>query len=489
MSEGIKFIASCDGSAAPTNPGYGGYGVYGYTLKPSKRTVRGKHPLSARHNFTTKGIKLEKETEPHETISIVEYIGVLPGNDNSNNLAEIEALKTALLLSLELEDVKDVFIMSDSSYVVDGYNKNMPKWIQSGWKKSDGNPPSHSEKWKELNDIKQRLADKEIKVKVTWVKGHAKDYGNEIADLFAVIGSNASRMADTRGGLTGELLKSVRTVKEYEDFFNYNGIEKSFKEMMFSSEDNSTSRVHYLLNSSDMDQVGKKNVDTIYTVWKDNESNILNEIKGEFHVPGKHVEGLNRTTTVRCKCDLSRLTEDKLLYGLSRTIGIKYLLVPVMEREYLELRLVKDKKMFVTEVTMSEPFSLDAVTIFNNSLDILNGSSFDELTSVDVTDIFYENEKLKITNKDKMIDLTDRLTEKYHFVIKPILLLGKDIPNYLTLNRLKEKAIRVDAVTGKKHGSNQVTLYVKMVLNDGEVIFTNTEDKFLVINLPGTSEA
>ena len=85
MSDQKLLVAYVDGSTRP-NPGFSGYGIFGYTLIPSKRPNKTKHPIKPKLNFTSTGIKEEKDSDPYETVDIIEYIGCLNTPAGTNNV-------------------------------------------------------------------------------------------------------------------------------------------------------------------------------------------------------------------------------------------------------------------------------------------------------------------------------------------------------------------------------------------------------------------
>ena len=89
----------------------------------------------------------------------------LPGEEQTNNRAELAAV--IQVLQLELRPVE---VRSDSAYVVNGIHVHMERWRAAGWHRK-GHPIKHADLWKELGGIlASRLAQP---IEVTKVKGHA----------------------------------------------------------------------------------------------------------------------------------------------------------------------------------------------------------------------------------------------------------------------------------------------------------------------------
>lgn len=74
-----------------------------------------------------------------------------------------------------------VFLYSDSKYVVDGISKWVPNWKKRGWKKADNKAPENVDLWIILDEIVAEFSN----LKLLWVKGHAGHPQNEYCDYLA----------------------------------------------------------------------------------------------------------------------------------------------------------------------------------------------------------------------------------------------------------------------------------------------------------------
>jgi ribonuclease HI len=101
--------------------------------------------------------------------------------DTTNNrmelIAAIESFKV-------LENTPDceVMLLSDSKYVIDGWNKWLPKWKANSWRTSTKTPVKNVELWRELDAL---IAPRTSPVSFVWVRGHAGHNWNEEADRLA----------------------------------------------------------------------------------------------------------------------------------------------------------------------------------------------------------------------------------------------------------------------------------------------------------------
>ena len=105
-------------------------------------------------------------------------------NQTTNNQMEIQAAIEGLL---ELKRIIgspldcEIFLFSDSKYVVEGMEKWIPEWKKRGWKKADNKIPENLNRWQKLDEIKGFFP----RLQFIWVKGHAGHPQNERCDQLA----------------------------------------------------------------------------------------------------------------------------------------------------------------------------------------------------------------------------------------------------------------------------------------------------------------
>lgn len=132
-------IYHTDGSCRPTNPGPGGFAV----IRDGK--------------IWDVGAQLE----------------------STNIRMEGQAMLTALYDA----NGRECIIYSDSEFWINVLTKWAPGWEKKGWKKSSG-------EIKNLDLVKELYkVYLESNAKLQWVRGHATDEGNILADKYALIGS------------------------------------------------------------------------------------------------------------------------------------------------------------------------------------------------------------------------------------------------------------------------------------------------------------
>lgn len=114
----------------------------------------------------------------------------LPGPHQTNQRAELYAVLKALeYLHANPPTPADVFILTDSSYVVKGLTEWVIRWEREGWKTANRGEVVSRDLFKRAKDMKDSLGERGTTVELTHVPGHAGVWGNEMADKLAVRGA------------------------------------------------------------------------------------------------------------------------------------------------------------------------------------------------------------------------------------------------------------------------------------------------------------
>ena len=99
-------------------------------------------------------------------------------------LAVIKGLET-------LKQPCEVTVYSDSRYIVDAVNKGWAvRWRANGWRRNKKDRAVNPDLWGRLLKQLERH-----EVDFQWVKGHAGNPGNELADKLAVVASRRDDLA------------------------------------------------------------------------------------------------------------------------------------------------------------------------------------------------------------------------------------------------------------------------------------------------------
>ena len=121
-----------------------------------------------------KGVERELSGgEPHTTNNRMELMAAI---------AALEALTRPCTVTLK----------TDSTYVKHGVTQWMPRWKANAWRTADKKPVKNQDLWERLDAA---LANHEIDWQ--WVKGHAGELGNEIADALARKGRDEAKKTNS----------------------------------------------------------------------------------------------------------------------------------------------------------------------------------------------------------------------------------------------------------------------------------------------------
>jgi ribonuclease HI len=98
--------------------------------------------------------------------------------NTTNNRMEMSAVITALMYIEENLYPCNVFINSDSQYVVKGITEWIPNWKKKGWKNSKKKDVENKDLWIMLDNLTNRIKN----IRWQWVRGHNGNKYNEIVD-------------------------------------------------------------------------------------------------------------------------------------------------------------------------------------------------------------------------------------------------------------------------------------------------------------------
>lgn len=97
--------------------------------------------------------------------------------NTTNNRMEL----TAVIKALEARAASEALrVCTDSSYVVKGMTTWLEGWKRRGWMSASKKPVANQELWQRLDAL---AAGRDIDF--VWVRGHAGDRGNDLADQAA----------------------------------------------------------------------------------------------------------------------------------------------------------------------------------------------------------------------------------------------------------------------------------------------------------------
>lgn len=267
-------VVYTDGGCRP-NPGFGGWGVHGYLYRPVSPKKASGHPD---HVLTAGGyiskaesavaMKLEGKDDRRAydrsiEVTPVHYVdgyGSFLGTV-TNNVCEIEAAWHAFRYALNY-DITELQMWTDSEYVRNGLSGLASSWKANGWLRPDMTPPANVDYWKRLLEMRDRLADRGVKIKVEWIKAHSDFLGNTLVDRNATAGVMASKV----GQLVGDM-----TIHEPEGYWKQPVERHPFiahRRLYFNTMPEYVRAGEYFLgdNIKDDDFIGKRTSDGAYSV-------------------------------------------------------------------------------------------------------------------------------------------------------------------------------------------------------------------------------
>ena len=78
-------------------------------------------------------------------------------------------------------------VNTDSEFLVNAQERWVPRWERNGWQTADGRSVVNRD---ELQSLNQAIRDSDMDVRFNHTRGHAGNWGNEQADMFARQGAN-----------------------------------------------------------------------------------------------------------------------------------------------------------------------------------------------------------------------------------------------------------------------------------------------------------
>lgn len=122
------------------------------------------------------GVVLISDEAPTKAITVSMYEA-----KSTNNQMELSAAIVGLqLLQNFVKGDYTVTMYTDSKYVKDGITSWIQNWKRRGWRKSDNKPVLNKELWQVLDKL-----NNDLHVEWCWVKGHASNRFNNMADKLA----------------------------------------------------------------------------------------------------------------------------------------------------------------------------------------------------------------------------------------------------------------------------------------------------------------
>lgn len=465
----------------------GGWGVHGYIYSVDDLPTKGTGNPSAIP--TANGYALEVEDEKGKRtldkesapmVKVLNYVDTFGGvsKAKSNNQTELLATKEALTYALS-RNIPHTKIFSDSEYVVKGINQGLSRWSQTGWKTRNGDEVSNLSDWQDVAKLLEQFKEKKSVVELAWIKGHAGNFGNEIADNWAGKGNSI--------GLNGIDLKY--SFEEKPDGYwkpkaKYNRIFCHSK-WYFSSnaEDNTLSPdgrfVYWTGEHGDDEDIAKPQADTTNAVL------YLKEQEPAFELLRKHyIKEDTRQLGFLLVGAVSNITNPTVYADVLRFGG------DVFRKNKSTMSISTSKKVPIVHhvnPTGLAFYNLDNIKSLTDKLDRFLEKD-KSIVVTDITDLLYEATEKKgvvqhklrkeINSTTKYLDVTvdyntSKVSELRAMDVVPVhkdkirLILGADIIRRNTLAALADTIQRVSVITWRE--SDTVFRYATVVETSDDV--------------------
>lgn len=453
-------IIYADAGCRP-NPGFGGWGIHGYTYsdeKPKKGSGNTSQYLTKYGYVEKSSVKDKSEIQEIKPISYIDGYGTF-SQHITNNIGEITSATNALEYAHD-KDISEVTILTDSEQVVKGATDWLDIWKNNNWMKTDGMPVANQNYWLNLSNCLDKLKIKDIKVNFNWVKGHSTHLGNQLADKLATVG-----VLHSKDG------KNINQIEESKaDGYWTNTSDKNplinLRSLYFSTRIESIIPGEYFLGNHGKDDelLGKRSADGCYGYV-------------QLKTPEPVIEIMrNKQYALACCLDVIMMARlDKLfeadIYKDMLNHGDVCLYAPSMNK----LDLCYLDREPVTKELRPPRLALRAVEAVN----ILKGITLawqsgtdTSLTKTDVTNVFYEtDEKGNLKLKPEFVvgfsTLPVEVTYNKDKKDKIDIVLGVDLPERNYLKRLEKMNPKVYVVTWME--SDRMYRYATIIKTDDDI--------------------
>lgn len=472
----IKMIIYTDGGCHQ-DIGIGGWGMHGYTFT-NESSKQG--PGCSRAYLTDQGYidKIEKEESIKNPITILKYIdgfGSLPFN-STNNVAELTATIKALEYIVK-NKISETIMLSDSNYVVQGFNNWIENWVKNNWIRQDGTGIANKDLWLIINQLKEQLKEFNLTLTFKWIKGHSGDLGNDSADTLATYGVIVGKKkieyqeiieTDAKGywSKTTNVNRFIDKPRWYFNSYSTNhyneSVNKKFGDRWV---------YHLGRHGADDDALGMNVADSSFSVVylknKIEEMELIRSVQNEYNVKnfesviiGK-LDSILSSNSIELFEKYKSLLIEKNIYKNDLYIG-KTLLTKEMNPPQLAFRALD--KLNQLELILD---------LFLNGDDVKN-----KINVTEITDIFYGKElkgkKEVLQLKPTINSTTKKVNVKCKYITKNNqgeleipLLLGIDTPTRNCFSALTDRNPKVFVVTWSEE--SEAFYYATVVKTDDDV--------------------
>ncbi len=448
-----------DGSTLPTHlvvytdggciqdRGIGGWGVHGYFFvdEPANQGTGNKKVMPTRDGYVTGSGK------PDITLThYVEAFGSLPERA-TNNIAELTAGLEALKIA-EQSNVSHLTIIADSKYFLQGLTEWMPNWIAKNWREDTNHPVANRGIWEKINSIYTALKERNVNVRLKWVKGHSNDFGNDIVDKLSTLSIRAAINGKVANKRTISNAKGYwKTERTHSRLLNlpvwFYGVREDARDTAESGH-----TIYYQGDvRDDISFTGKAISDASFSVVYLKEPNtVLETVRQESYL-------LAKASFYGLAVGYLPVIFKPDIYNLVDEYGTQFLAYDVSKNRLMSFQ----KEVLVEELrpVRRAYFAVDRLKMLETILvSYLQGTS-DGFTFTDITSQLYEVEQRK---KTKVVKLKPEITVTSKILSVPVkcvplkgtektatvtLLYSQDLPDRNTLSAIADASTRVIVAT------------------------------------------
>lgn len=477
-----------DGSAQPTNPGYGGWGLHGFTyshLPPTKGHGNGGQYLTSDGYYDKSDYNKEHRGKKPDEIKPLTYVSGYGGfvMPVTNNVAEVAATANGLAYAAE-RGIKKVLIKTDSKYAMNGTNDWLPIWKRNNWIKGDGTLVANRGMWETVDKSLQKLYANGAEVEVRWVKGHTTHFGNHQADKNADIGAISSM----RGLPVARTEFHTRAADGYWNAWEEKHPFICQRRVYYSSQRGTSVPGEYNLgdHGKDDEAVGKRTADGCHSFIRLEKPEVVIEQVRKF------TELIANGEDSICMVRLDKLYEtstfnDVLAFGDAcfkrphkQRLDLEYIDGEPLTKEFKPPMLIKR--------------TIDSLNTLKGVLETWEKGEDDGLVATDVTDVFYELDE-KGNNRIKpefVVGFSNLSITAFYGKTsakqedKIDLCLGVDLPDRNALKKLEKLKPQVVVVTWME--SEKAYRYATIVKAGNDIgIWAGMHSNLRVLVEPSTS--
>jgi ribonuclease HI len=462
-------VLHTDGGAKP-NPGKVGWGAHGY-LYTSQLDKTGNGLTS--HILTKNGyiVNNARNKESEVPVKAIEYYDFFGSSETegTNNVAEISAVCNSLE-QIKDKEVNCITIFTDSDYVKRGLNEWVENWKKQDWKRKDGNDVASRIHWERLLRVIEYIKARGVSISINWVKGHADNFGNIIADRLASLGvmysiayvhRNEFKVTEAKGYWKNEVEKNPLL-----------GLKRLYFNPYTDRVDGTNS--YYLADPSEDHLFGRRLSESVYSIVRllEKEEVIENVKRKQYQVSGE----INSVVMLRLDRLYSPIIHDTVMehaqYSLvpnhnKGSLGLDFLDRREITKELyptgLPLRAIENYSHLEEILDCYNEF-IEGKTITNryfsskgiNFINITN-NFFDDITEVKRgKEVNYKLLKKNIGVGTKGITISVPFNDKQ---LEIELLLGLDVIERNSLKRIEDKDPKIFIVTwGDEEKANYCTI-------------------------------